>query len=52
MSSTVTVEKKSESKSNNQHSPTIRIHAELFEPTESRYPVFNYQKLLVEEVSE
>ncbi|XP_050547819.1 ubinuclein-2-like [Daktulosphaira vitifoliae] len=49
MSNIVTVEKKSESKSNLQYSPTIRIHADLFEPTESRYPVFNYQKLLVEE---
>lgn len=51
MSNTSTVEKKT--KSNTQHSPTIRIHVELFEPTENRYPVFNYQKLIhIEEVSE
>ncbi|KAL5239599.1 hypothetical protein ACI65C_007009 [Semiaphis heraclei] len=49
MSNTFTVEKKSETKSNSQHSPTVRVQAELFEPTESRYPVFNYQKLLIEE---
>lgn len=52
MSNISTVEKKSETKSNTQHSPTIRIHVELFEPTENRYPVFNYQKLIhIEEVS-
>jgi len=51
MSNTFTVEKKSETKSNPQHSPTVRVQAELFEPTEDRYPVFNYQKLLIEEVS-
>lgn len=50
MSNTFTVEKKSETKSNTQHSPTIRIQADLFEPTENRYPVFNYQKLLGDEV--
>ncbi|XP_050442472.1 ubinuclein-2 [Adelges cooleyi] len=49
MSNTFTDVKKSETKSNPQYSPTIRIHADLFEPTESRYPVFNYQKLLLEE---
>lgn len=52
MSNTYAVEKKSETKSNSQHSPTIRIQADLFEPTENRYPVFNYQKLLIEEVSD
>lgn len=52
MSNTYTVEKKSETKTNSQHSPTIRIQADLFEPTENRYPVFNYQKLLIEEVSD
>lgn len=53
MSNTYTVEKKSETKSNQQHLPTVRIQAELFEPTENRYPVFNYQKLLlIEEVSD
>jgi len=51
MSNTFTVEKKSETKSNPQHSPTVRVQAELFEPTDNRYPVFNYQKLLIEEVS-
>jgi len=51
MSNTFNVEKKSETKSNPQHLPTVRVKAELFEPTESRYPVFNYQKLLIEEVS-
>lgn len=51
MSNTFTVEKKSETKSNPQYSPTIRVQAELFEPTDNRYPVFNYQKLLIEEVS-
>ncbi|XP_015373600.1 PREDICTED: ubinuclein-2 isoform X2 [Diuraphis noxia] len=49
MSNTFTVEKKSETKSNPQHSPTVRVQAELFEPTDNRYPVFNYQKLLIEE---
>ncbi|XP_027845855.1 yemanuclein [Aphis gossypii] len=49
MSNTFTVEKKSETKSNPQYSPTIRVQAELFEPTDNRYPVFNYQKLLIEE---
>ncbi|VVC35817.1 Hypothetical protein CINCED_3A018374 [Cinara cedri] len=47
MSNTYTAEKKSETKSNPSHLPTIRIQAELFEPTENRYPVFNYQKLLL-----
>lgn len=51
MSNTYTVEKKSETKSNSHHSPSIRIQVELFEPTENRYPVFNYQKLFTEEVS-
>ncbi|XP_001949183.2 yemanuclein [Acyrthosiphon pisum] len=49
MSNTFTVEKKSETKSNPQHSPTVRVQAELFEPTDNKYPVFNYQKLLIEE---
>lgn len=52
MSNTFTVEKKSETKSNLQDSPTIRISVDLFEPNENRYPVFNYQKLLFEDVSD
>lgn len=51
MSNTFTVEKKSETKSNTQHSPTIRLKVDLFEPNENRYPVINYQKLLFEDVS-
>lgn len=44
-------EKKSDTKANDQRLPTIRIQAELFEPTKNRYPVFNYQRLLSDEVS-
>lgn len=51
MSTDNTAAKKSDTKSNLQHSPAIRIRVELFEPTETRYPVFNYPKLLAEEVS-
>lgn len=44
-------DQRSDVKSSPQHSPAVRIQVDLFEPTDSRYPVFNYQKLLADEVS-
>lgn len=52
MSNTYPVENKSETKSTCQPPSTVRIQVKLFEPDENRYPVFNYQKLLLEEVSD